>query len=317
MPRASWTGFLRLSLVSCPVYLSPATSEAKRIRLNQLNAETGNRLKQQLVDSETGEVVERDQIVRGYEYDRGRYVTIDDEELKELQIESSKIIDLDQFVGRDEVDPVYLDAPYYIYPDGELADEAFRVIGEAMAHKNKVGLGRVVLSSRERLVLVEPRDGGLLMSTLHSADEVRPAEFSSKHAGKIDTDMVAIAETIIERKAAKFDPEQFRDRYQDALHALVEAKTKGLAKPSRAIEEPPKVVNLMDALKKSLAQEGAGAAAKPAKAEAKRAAKAPAGKTPDRRQVAMLLPVSGGGKKKETPAAEPARAPARGRKKAS
>lgn len=317
MPRASWTGFLRLSLVSCPVYLSPATSEAKRIRLNQLNAETGNRLKQQLVDSETGDVVERDQIVKGYEYDRGRYVTISDEELKELQIESSKIIDLDQFVDRDDVDPVYLDAPYYIYPDGELADEAFRVIGEAMAHKGKVGVGKVVLSSRERLVLVEPRDGGLLMSTLHSADEVRGAEFSSKHKGEIDSDMVAIAETIIERKAAKFDPAQFRDRYQDALHALVESKTKGLAKPSREIEEPPKVVNLMDALKRSLAQEGGkGAAEKPAKAEPKRAAKAP-GKQPDRRQVAMLLPVSGGGKKKEAPAQAPAQAPARGRKKAS
>jgi DNA end-binding protein Ku len=322
MPRASWTGFLRLSLVSCPVYLSPATSEAKRIRLNQLNAETGNRLKQQLIDSETGDVVDRDQIVKGFEYDRGRYVTISEEELKELQIESSKIIDLDQFVDRDDVDPVYLDAPYYIYPDGELADEAFRVIGEAMAHKGKVGVGRVVLSSRERLVLVEPRDGGLLMSTLHSADEVRQAAFSSKHKGELDTDMVAIAETIIERKAAKFDPEQFRDRYQDALHALVEAKTKGLANPSRAVEEPPKVVNLMDALKKSLAQEGgASASSKSAKVEPKRGAKAPAGKAPDRRQVAMLLPVEGGGKKKAPAAAERATerpvSPARRTRKAS
>jgi DNA end-binding protein Ku len=317
MPRASWTGFLRLSLVSCPVYLSPATSEAKRIRLNQLNAETGNRLKQQLVDSETGEVVERDQIAKGYEYDRGRYVTISDDELKELQIESSKIIDLDQFVDRDDVDPVYLDAPYYIYPDGELADEAFRVIGEAMGQKGKVGIGKVVLSSRERLVLVEPRDGGLLMSTLHSADEVRPAEFSSKHKGTIDADMVAIAETIIERKSAPFDPEKFHDRYQDALKALVDSKTKGLARAPREIEEPPKVVNLMDALKRSLAQEGGGAAAaKPGKPEPKRAAKGTPAKTPDRRQVAMLLPVEGGGKKKA--AAPPAAAtPARGRKKAS
>jgi DNA end-binding protein Ku len=325
MPRASWTGFLRLSLVSCPVYLSPATSESRRIRLNQLNAETGNRLKQQLVDAETGELVERDQIVKGYEYDRGRYVTISDEELKELQIESSKIIDLDQFVDRDGVDPVYLDAPYYIYPDGELADEAFRVIGEAMVQKGKVGLGRVVLSSRERLVLVEPRDGGLIMSTLHSADEVRPAEFSTKHQGTIDADMVAIAETIIERKSAPFDPANFRDRYQDALNALVESKTKGLARAPSAVEEPPKVVNLMDALKKSLAQEGgktAAAAEKPAKAELKRAAKAPVAKAPDRRQVAMLLPVEGGGKKK-APAAAAERAadrpptPARRTRKAS
>jgi DNA end-binding protein Ku len=317
MPRASWTGFLRLSLVSCPVYLSPATSEAKRIRLNQLNAETGNRLKQQLIDAETGEVVERDQIAKGYEYDRGRYVTISDDELKELQIESSKIIDLDQFVDRDEVDPVYLDAPYYIYPDGELADEAFRVIGEAMAQKGKVGVGKVVLSSRERLVLVEPRDGGLVMSTLHSADEVRPAEFSSKHKGAIDADMVAIAETIIERKSAPFDPANFRDRYQDALHALVESKTKGLAKAPRTVEEPPKVVNLMEALKRSLAQEGAQAA-DTAKAEPKRG-KAPSKAAPDRRQVAMLLPVEGGGRKKApaaaaTPASAPASTTRRGRK---
>jgi len=157
------------------------------------------------------------------------------------------------------------------------------------------------------------------MSTLHSADEVRPAEFSTRHKGEIDADMVAIAETIIERKAATFDPAQFRDRYQDALHALVEAKTKGLAKPSREVEEPPKVVNLMDALKKSLAQEG-GATAKSAKAEPKRGAKVPAkapAKEPDRRQVAMLLPVSGGGRKKEAPATAPAQAPARSRKKAS
>jgi DNA end-binding protein Ku len=116
MPRASWNGFLRLSLVTCPVYLTPATTDSKRIRFNQLNAETGNRLRQQLVDAETGEVVERDGIAKGYEYSRGQYVTVDDEELKALQIESSKIIDLTQFVSRDDVDPVYLDAPYYVYP---------------------------------------------------------------------------------------------------------------------------------------------------------------------------------------------------------
>src|SRR5579859_1677455 len=135
MPRASWNGFLRLSLVTCPVYLVPATSEAKRIRLNQLNEETGNRIAMQTVDSKTGDVVERDQIVKGYEYERGRFVKVTDDELKELQIESSKTIDLDRFVDRDAVDPIYLDAPYYVYPDGTLAAETFQVFGEAMAHK--------------------------------------------------------------------------------------------------------------------------------------------------------------------------------------
>ena len=227
MPRASWSGFLRLSLVTCPVYLTPATTEAKRIRLNQLNSNTGNRLSQRLVDSKTGEEVGRDQIVKGYEFDRDRYVTIDDDELKELQVELSKIIDLDRFVSRDEVDPLYLDAPYYVYPEGELAAETFRVIGEAMAHTNKVGLGRITMSGRERPVLVEPRGEGLLMSQLRSSDEVRPAEFAHKQEQQIDPDLVALAETIIERKSGTFEPAAFHDRYQDALRALVDSKLKG------------------------------------------------------------------------------------------
>jgi DNA end-binding protein Ku len=303
MPRASWSGFLRLSLVTCPVYLSPATTESKRIRLNQLNSETGNRVSQRLVDSKTGEELGRDQIAKGYEFDRDRYVTITDDELKELQIESSKIIDLDRFVSRDQIDPLYLDAPYYVYPDGEIATETFRVIGEAMARTNKVGLGRITLSSRERLVLVEPRDAGLVMSTLRSSDEVRAAEFGGKDEGQIDPDLVALAETIIERKSGAFEPASFHDRYQDALRALVESKLKGeMTGAPQSVAEPPKVINLMDALKRSLAREEASAPGKGAAAAQAKRGKA----TGDRRQPSLLLPVSGGRGAKEEPAAQPA-----------
>ena len=303
MPRASWSGFLRLSLVTCPVYLTPATTEAKRVRLNQLNSKTGNRVSQRLFDSKTGEEVGREQIVKGYEFDRDRYVTIEDEELKELQVESSKIIDLDRFVSRDEVDPLYLDTPYYVYPEGELAAETFRVIGEAMAHTDKVGLGRITMSGRERPVLVEPRGEGLLMSQLRSSDEVRPAEFAHKQEAEIDPDLVALAETIIERKSGKFEPAAFHDRYQDALRALVDSKLKGeVTAASQSIEEPPKVVNLMDALKRSLAREEAAAPARAAAAAPAKRSRS----TGDRRQPPLLLPVSGGREAKAEPEVQPA-----------
>jgi DNA end-binding protein Ku len=292
--------------------LVPATTEAKRVRFNQLNAQTGNRVQQQLIDSKTGEIVDRDQIVKGFEYDRGRYITVTDDELKALQIESSKIIDLDRFVDRDEVDPVYLDTPYYVYPDGELAAETFRVIGEAMAHKNKVGMGRVTMSGRERLVLVEPRDSGLIMSMVRSADEVRTAEFGPPAKGDIDADMVAIAETIIERRSGTFDPTDFRDRYQDALRELVAEKTKGQIVAPREVTEPPKVINLMEALKRSLAKEEEQPELR--KEATPKPARAPSGG--DRRQRAMLLPVPGGRRKKEEAAAEPAVPAASRRRKA-
>jgi len=192
MPRATWNGFLRLSLVSCPIYLTPATSEAANIRLHQINPKTGNRVRQQLVDGESGDKVERADIVRGYEYERHEYVIIPDDELQELRIESSQTIDLDRFVKRDEIDPLYLDAPYFIYPDGKIAIETFAVIGAAMAETGRVGIGRIVLSSRERMVLVEPRGvpflldfGGLGLvggsaATLRMNRQYRPRQHRSR-----------------------------------------------------------------------------------------------------------------------------------------
>src|SRR5690348_12498501 len=226
MPRASWNGFLRLSMVSCPIYLSPAVSEAAHVRLHQLNPKTGNRLRQQLVDEETGEKVERADVVKGYEYERHQYVVIPDEEIAALKIESSDTIDLDRFVERDSIDPLFLDTPYYVYPDGKIAIETFRVIGEAMERQGRVGIGRIVMANRERTVMIEPRGGGMLMRVLRTADEVRRPEFG-EGGGKADPDMVAVAETIMERRAGEFDPSEFHDRYQEAMRTLVESRAAG------------------------------------------------------------------------------------------
>jgi DNA end-binding protein Ku len=313
MPRASWNGFLRLSLVSCPIYLSPAVSEAAHIRLHQLNPKTGNRLRQQLVDEETGDKVERSDIVKGFEYDRHQYVVIPDDEIEALKIESSQTVDLDRFVERAAIDPLFLDTPYYVYPDGKIAVETFRVIGAAMEHQGRVGIGRIVMANRERTVMIEPRGGGMLMRLLRGADEVRRPEFDEA-GGKPDPDMVAVAETIIERRVGEFEPGEFHDRYQEAMRALVDSKVAGKPMARRkGLDAPPKVIDLMEALKRSLAQ-----------SEKKPADKKPAAKrtaVPDRRQAALLLPVSGG-KTREAPAKAapkeaPQAAPARARKKAS
>jgi DNA end-binding protein Ku len=302
MPRATWNGFLRLSLVSCPIYLTPATSEASNIRLHQLNPKTGNRVRQQLVDAETGDKIERADVVKGFEYERHQYVTIPDDELQALRIESSQTIDLDRFVKKDGIDPLYLDTPYYIYPDGKIAIETFHVIGEAMAETGRVGIGRIVLSSRERQVLVEPLGGGMLMRTLRSSNEVRQPEFGEAE-GHADPDMVAVAKTIIERRTAEFDPADFHDGYQEALRQLVESKAEGRPAAKKTAAAAPKVINLMEALKRSLAEGGAKAA------KAKGAA--------DRRQGHMLLPVEGGKAKAAAPAAKPRAIQSKARKKAS
>jgi DNA end-binding protein Ku len=294
---ALWRGFLRLSLVSCPVTLAPATTERGRIRLNQLNRATGNRLRTRLVDEVTGEEVERDQIVKGYAVEKGRYVVLDDSELDAIQIESSKIIDLDIFVDAAEIDRLYFDKPYYVAPDGAIGADTFRVVTAAMREKGKIGLGRVVLSNREHLVAVEPRNGVLLMTTLRAANEVRQPEAVAE-GGAADEEAVALAATIIERRAGTFDPGSFRDRYQEALRALVEAKAKGGTATPAEVAAPAPVIDLMEALKRSLA------------AQSGQKAPAPKKKQADTRQRSLLLPVKGGkGAAAPAVAAEAAAAP--------
>jgi DNA end-binding protein Ku len=305
MPRPTWSGHLRLSLVACPIFLTPATSESERIRLNQINAATGNRIAMKTVDSVTGEPVERSGIVKGYQYEKGQYVILDNKEIEQIQIESTKLLDMATFVDRESVDDLYLESPYYIYPEGKTGIEAFRVIRQALINGKKAAIGRIVLSSREHPVMVEPRGDGLLMWTLRTASEVREAEYELPDE-KLNGEMVQLAETILARYEGEWEPEEFHDRYQDALRAMVEAKIKGLpASAPEPVAPPSNVVDLMAALKKSLASEAPRGEAKKAK------------KPADRRQTNMLLPVQGSGKAAEKVAEKTEAKPAPKRRKAS
>jgi len=275
LPRAYWKGSLKLSLVTCPVALYPASTSVERTRFHMINTETGNRLKQQMIDSETGEVVEKEQKGRGYEVAKGEYVKIEKEELEAVQIESNHTIDIDNFVPRDEIDRRYLDSPYYLVPDGKTGADAFAVIRDAMKDQDRVALARVVLSNRERIVAIEPMGKGLIATTLRYAYEIRDEKdfFEDIKTPKISKDMVDLAVHILDSKAAHFDASKFEDEYENALKKLVKQKAEGktIKMPER-VEKPGNVVNLMDALKASL--KGRAAAPRPARAT-RPAARAP------------------------------------------
>jgi DNA end-binding protein Ku len=278
-PRAYWKGSLKLSLVSCPVALYPATTSVDKTRFHMINKETGNRLKQQMVDSETGDVVEGDQKGRGYELRKGEYVEVEKDELEAVQIESNHTIDIDSFVPKDEIDERYINNPYYIAPDGKAGIDAFAVIRDAMKNKGRVALARIVLTNREHIIAIEPWGKGLLGITLRYPYEVRDEDdyLDDIRNPKISKDMVELASHILDSKAAHFDPSKFKDEYETALKSLVRRKAAG--KPVKAAEreeKPDNVISLMDALKQSL--KGGKAAAKrghhsPTRRAAPRAAK--------------------------------------------
>lgn len=254
-PRAYWKGSLKLSLVSCPVVLYPASTSVEKTRFHMINKETGNRLKQQMVDAETGDVVESDQKGRGYELTKGEYVEIEKEELEAVQIESNHTIDIDSFVPRDEIDKRYLNNPYYIAPDGKAGADAFAVIRDAMKDQDRVALARIVLTNREHIIAIEPLGKGLLGTTLRYPYELRDESdyFDDIKSPKISKDMVELASHILDSKAAHFDPSKFKDEYETALKSLVKRKAAGKpVKVAEREEKPDNVISLMDALKQSL-----------------------------------------------------------------
>jgi len=280
-PRANWKGYLKLSLVSCPIALYPASSGSERTSFNRINKKTGNRLKQQNVDAETGDVVDREDIGRGYEVGRGQYMLVEDEELEKIRIESTHTIEIESFVPRAEIDERYLDSPYYIAPTERVGQEAFAVIRDAIREQGMVALGRVVVSRREHVVMLEAFDKGLLGTTLRYPYEVRDqaAYFEDVPDLKLPAEMKALAAHIVDSKVSHFDPSRFVDHYETALVEMLRAKQAGrvVAAPKER-PGPQRVINLMDALRASIGAETKKSAAASTKGRAGGAAKGKAGR---------------------------------------
>ena len=257
VPRAYWKGYLKLSLVSCPIALFPATSEREKIRFHQINKETGHRIKYQKVDADSGDEVDAENVIKGYEVGKGEYLEIEPEELEAVAIESKRTIEIDEFVPKNEIDELYLNTPYYIVPDGEVGQQAFAVIREAIREQGMVAIAKVVFTSREHIIALEARDKGLLGITLRYPYEIRKPEdyFDDIPDVKIPKDMLELATHIVKTKVGHFKPERFEDEYENALKDLIRKKQSG--KPIEAPErrEPAKVINLMDALRRSVAAE--------------------------------------------------------------
>src|ERR1700739_1472797 len=283
-PRANWKGFLRLSLVTCPVALYPATSESEKISFNQLNKKTGHRIKYLKVDADTGEEVPNEDIVKGYMLDKDMFVEVSKDELEDIALESTRTIDIDEFVDKAEIAPRYLIRPYYLRPDGKVGHDAFAVIRETIREMNKVAIGRVVLTNREHIIALEPMDKGLVGTLLRYPYEVRSEEehFDEIQDVKVTNDMLDLAKHIVNQKSGRFEPEKFEDHYETALVDLINSKRSG--KPITPRERPrgENVVDLMEALRRSV--RGAATERSAPKKPAKKPRKASAG------QKEMLMP---------------------------
>ena len=252
-PRAYWKGYLRLSLVSCPIQLFPAASEREKVRFHQLNRDTGNRIRYVKVDADTGDEVAVDDIVKGYEVSKGKYIEVEPDELEAVEIDSTRMIDIDQFVPGKEIDELYLKDPYYIVPDGDVGAQAFAVIREAIKKEGMVALGRVVFTNREHVIALEPRGNGLMGVTLRYPYEVRDEKdyFDDIPNESVPKDMLELATHIVQSKAGHFKPDKFEDHYETALRDLIKRKQDGKPIEKAKEREPAKVIDLMEALRKS------------------------------------------------------------------
>jgi len=270
-PRAYWKGYLKLSLVSCPISLYPATSDREKVSFHQLHKQTENHIRYKKIDADTGDEVEAADIIKGYEASKGEYIELEPEELEALALESKRVIEIDTFVPKTDIDELYLNSPYYIVPDGEVGQQAFAVIREAIRQEGMVALGKIVFTTREHIIALEARDKGMVGVTLRYPYEVRNEKdyFDEIESENVPKDMLDLAAHIVETKRGKFDPSKFKDQYEDALKDLLKRKQKGETIEPRGETKPSNVVDLMEALRQSVGGERSGAARRPTFAQVK------------------------------------------------